>query len=61
MFPQHLIVEFWFKVQQYLEKEHCVRKEKARKGITEYIELSEKHDFGGCCGHHRREPCPGRV
>ncbi len=52
MLPQHLIVDFWLKVQSRLEKKWD--KEKARKGISEYIALAEKHDFADMVYH--REP-----
>jgi len=52
MLPQHLIVDFWLKVQSRLEKKWG--KEKARKGISEYLALAEKHDFATMVYH--REP-----
>ncbi len=52
MLPQHLIVGFWLKVQNRLEKDWD--KEKAQRGISEYIALAEKHDFVNMVYH--REP-----
>ena len=52
MLPQYLIVDFWFKVQRHLEKDWG--KEIAKRGISEYIALAEKHDFADMVYH--REP-----
>jgi hypothetical protein len=51
MLPQHLITDFWFQVENSLEKRHDVPEKMAREKIAEFIALSEKHDFSEMVYH----------
>lgn len=45
MFPEQLIVDYWMKVANFLVKNHRLKRDKAEKGITDYLAVAEKHGF----------------
>lgn len=54
MLPEHLKVDFWAKVLQFLRERHSVDEERARQGIAEYREYVEQPRVGDMVYH--RDP-----
>ena len=55
MLPQRLVVEFWLRVRDSLVEVHHASREEADRGIDQYLQLAERHEFTQAIYHRNAE------